>query len=170
MFPVGILYLLYCIRYCIYWMNVRSAFILCILRHVLFSFYLAPTLPPPCYYMQSLGVTSLFFTSLFSFYYVPNILSCCLNQPWITWSPRCSSCCCSAGRENCGYRSGMFPCLTRRGRRSPGTWSRLFLPENPRCAASWSGGTSRLCTKGRKSRDVLILDCIPDVVCPWWHF
>lgn len=67
----------------------------------------------------------------------------------ISLSLRCSSCCCLAGRESCGCRSGMCPSLTRRGRRSPETWSRQYWPGSPRCAASWSGGTSRLFTRGQ---------------------
>lgn len=65
-------------------------------------------------------------------------------------SPRCSSCFCSAGRESCVCRNGMCLCRTRRERKSPETWSRLFLPASPRCAASWSGGISKLYTKGRR--------------------
>lgn len=65
-------------------------------------------------------------------------------------SLRCSLCFCSAGRESCVCRNGMCLSRTRRERKSPETWFRLFLHASPRCAASWSGEISKLCTKGMR--------------------
>lgn len=61
---------------------------------------------------------------------------------------RCSSCSSSADKASSGSRSGTCLCLTRRKRRSPESWCRRFWPASPRCAASWSGETSRLSTRG----------------------
>lgn len=61
---------------------------------------------------------------------------------------RCSSCFCSVDRASSGCRSGTCLCRTRRKRRSPESWCRRSWLESPRCAASWSGGTSRLCIRG----------------------
>lgn len=61
---------------------------------------------------------------------------------------RCSSCSSSADKASSGSRSGTCLCLTRRKRRSPESWCRQFWPASPRCAASWSGETSRLSTRG----------------------
>lgn len=93
-----------------------------------------------CYILNLTFISSpsLFTSSLFPIF----ILS-------ISIYLRCSSCYCLAGRESCVCRSGMCPCLTRRGRRSPETWSRPYWPGSPRCAASWSGGISRLFTRGQ---------------------
>lgn len=69
---------------------------------------------------------------------------------------RCSSCFCSAGKASSGFRSGTCLCLIRRKRRSPESWCRQSWLENPKCAASWSGGTSRLCTRGGQEQDFVV--------------
>lgn len=61
---------------------------------------------------------------------------------------RCSSCSSSADKASSGSRSGTCLCLIRRRRRSPESWCRRSWPGSPKCAASWSGGTSRSCTRG----------------------
>lgn len=72
-----------------------------------------------------------------------------LVSPLLSSLPcRCSSCSSSADKASSGSRSGTCLCLTRRKRRSPESWCRQFWPASPRCAASWSGETSRLSTRG----------------------
>lgn len=73
----------------------------------------------------------------------------CLSSPLLSSLPcRCSSCSSSADKASSGSRSGTCLCLTRRKRRSPESWCRQFWHASPRCAASWSGETSRLSTRG----------------------
>lgn len=69
---------------------------------------------------------------------------------------RCNSCYSSADKANSGSRSGTCLCLTRRKRRSPESWCRQFWPASPRCAASWSGETSRLSTRGGLEGRVMV--------------
>lgn len=61
---------------------------------------------------------------------------------------RCSSCFCSVDKESSGFRSGTCLCLIRRKRRSPESWCRRSWLESPKCAAFWSGETSRLYIRG----------------------
>lgn len=61
---------------------------------------------------------------------------------------RCSSCFCSVDKASSGFRSGTCLCLIRRKRRSPESWCRPSWLESPKCAASWSGETSRLYIRG----------------------
>lgn len=99
-------------------------------------------------------ICSLFYLFLVS-------LCACLQPPtlflpsfhWHLWVLsslrfRCSSCSCSVGKASSGSRNGTCLCLTRRKRRSPESWCRQSWLANPRCAASWSGETWRLCTRG----------------------
>lgn len=61
---------------------------------------------------------------------------------------RCSLCSCSAAKASSGSRSGTCLCLTRRKRRSPESWCKPSWLGSPKCAASWSGETSRSCIRG----------------------
>lgn len=63
--------------------------------------------------------------------------------------PRCASCCSSVGRASCGCRSGTRPRPSATKRRWWGSWCRSYSPASLKCAAFWSGGTSRLSTRGR---------------------
>lgn len=96
-----------------------------------------------------------------------------LNQPLLRLIPphsflsrlssprcRCSSCSSSADKASSGSRSGTCLCLIRRRRRSPESWCRRSWPGSPKCAASWSGGTSRSCIRGGKwSWERFVVEC-----------
>lgn len=61
---------------------------------------------------------------------------------------RCSSCFCLVDKASSGFRNGTCLCLIRRKRRSPESWCRRSWLESPKCAAFWSGETSRLYIRG----------------------